>query len=151
MEQQFLKGKKLKFIIVDDDAGVRDIITEMLTISGQEVTSAENGDELIKKIKTKDKNADIILLDIRMPGAKPKEILKEVKNNCKKAAIIYLTSVKAFEPMKEDLKMEWVPELSYPVIGYIEKPVNKEELLKKIEEYLERNETIKNRTTTKKK
>jgi len=140
MAKKFLDGKKLKFMLVDDDKIIREIIGEMLRLNGQEIIEAVDGNDCINKIKTSDKDTDIILLDIRMPGIKVPEILKEVKNNSPKTSVIYLTSVKAFEPSEDDIKQGWKVELESPVIGYIEKPVNKNELLQKIEKFLKKKE-----------
>ena len=44
-----------------------------------------------------------------------------------------MTSVKAFEPTKEDVLRGWEPEIVSPVIGYIEKPLIGSDLIAGIE------------------
>lgn len=120
-------------MIVDDDSSIREVVKDILLSKGQKVVGAINGNDCIKQISKTQKDVDIILLDIRMPGLKPKQIIKKVKRILPKAYIIYLTSVKAFQPTEEDLKMGWEPEIVPPVIGYIEKPVIGSELIEGIE------------------
>jgi len=133
-EKQFLGGKKLKFMIVDDDPSVREVIVEILKVNNQEVIEAIDGNSCVRQISAKPNSVNIILLDIRMPGLLPKEVIRLIRTNSPKTYVIYLTSVKAYETSEEDIKMGWKPELSLPVIGFIEKPVTATKLLTSIQE-----------------
>ncbi|MFA5303419.1 MAG: response regulator [Candidatus Nanoarchaeia archaeon] len=137
-KKKFLGGKKLKFMIVDDDPSVREIVVEILKVNGQEITEAIDGNACIRQISAKPNLINIILLDIRMPGLLPKEMIKLIKSTSPKTYVIYLTSVKAYAPAEQDVKMGWTPELSLPVIGFIEKPVNATKLLNSIQEAIEK-------------
>ncbi len=137
----YFNGKKYRFLVVDDEPTIREVISLYLTHYGQEVITAIDGDDCVKKISP---DIDIILLDVKMPGKRSDEIIEAVKKKAPHAVIIYLTSVKSFEPTKVEEQMNWKPVLGYPVIGYISKPVMREELLEKIEKFFKRSELVKN-------
>lgn len=63
-EKKFLNGKKLKFMIVDDDPSVREIVKEILKVNGQEVAEAIDGNSCIKQISAKPNSINIILLRV---------------------------------------------------------------------------------------
>lgn len=55
-----------RVLVVDDDASVRDIISEYLSTSGFEVAQAESGEAM--RAALADALPDVVLLDIKMPG-----------------------------------------------------------------------------------
>jgi len=142
--REFFGGKKFNFLVVDDDPGIREVVKIHLEHEGHKVTLAVDGDDCIKKLT---KDTDIILLDVKMPGKRSKDIIKETKIKSPKAVIVYLTSVKMFEPTKNETQMEWTPVIEPPVIGYIQKPVMRDDLFSKIEKYLKQNKLIMGNTT----
>jgi CheY-like chemotaxis protein len=54
-------------LIVDDDAGVREIMSEILTWEGYEVQTARNGLEGLCRLRHGGPLPDLIVLDITMP------------------------------------------------------------------------------------
>ena len=52
-------------LVVDDDADVRALVSELLTRAGYEVSEAPNGREALKSLF--DERPDLVLLDISMP------------------------------------------------------------------------------------
>ncbi len=60
-------------LIVDDHTGVRQMMSEILTMNGLRVKTAENGKDAIK-FATEEK-PKLILLDLRMPGLSGLETL----------------------------------------------------------------------------
>jgi len=69
-------------LVVDDNAGIRHLLCEVLLEEGYNVEMAQNGIEAIQK--TQDKKPSLILLDARMPGMSGLEaiaILKKIAPN----------------------------------------------------------------------
>lgn len=52
--------------MVEDDAAIREVLTEILELDGYEVDSASNGDEGLKSLEQKPL-PQLILLDLMMP------------------------------------------------------------------------------------
>lgn len=81
----------IKILIADDHPvvrkGLREIIEET---SDMEVTDeASNGQEVLAKVFKKD--FDVVLLDISMPGRSGLDILKELKSQLPKIAVLVLS------------------------------------------------------------
>lgn len=72
--------KHYKVIIVDDDKFLLDMYALKFQNDGIEVETAENGEELIKKLK-EGLTADLLLLDIIIPGLDGLSILEKIKKD----------------------------------------------------------------------
>jgi len=64
-------------LIVDDDAGIRETMSDILTLEGYNVVTASGGHEAVQ-LCTK-QHFDFALLDIRMPDMNGVETLREIK------------------------------------------------------------------------
>jgi two-component system NtrC family sensor kinase len=53
-------------LLVDDEAEVRDVLTELLELDGHRVEAVGSGEEALARLRRR--NYDVILTDIRMPG-----------------------------------------------------------------------------------
>ncbi len=81
----------MKILIADDHAVVREGLKQILTgVPGvKEIDDARDGFELLEKVK--EKNYDIVVLDISMPGKSGLEVLKELKTLKPKLPILILS------------------------------------------------------------
>lgn len=114
------EASKGKLLIVDDSADNRELITYLLSSSGMDTQTAENGKEAIEKALAQ--NFDVILMDIQMPemdGFEAAKILREKKCHAK---IIAVTA----HAMKGDREAC----LKNGFDDYLSKPVTKESLSK---------------------
>ncbi len=65
-------------LIIDDEAPVREVATDILVEQGFRVATAVNGIEGIKRFRTDFQTIDLILLDMKMPGINGKETYQEL-------------------------------------------------------------------------
>lgn len=116
-----------KIMIVDDEPSVRATLKILLTKKGFEVSEATNADEAWNKIRIK--KPDLILLDVMMPGMKPVDFIKRIKDNAmlKTIKIIYVTAVMGAKESTKDQE---------GVVATIEKPFKNEILLAEINKAL---------------
>ncbi len=123
-----------KILIVDDEEDTRALMKELLSREGYDVSTANNGADAIKKLK-KDR-VDLVLLDIMMPGMKPKEIIANIETmpSCKKTKISYFSVVEFSDKMKKELFK------SRKIVDYIQKPFTNEELVAKVKKILKPNQ-----------
>lgn len=66
-----------KILVVDDEAGVRRSLEQILSYEGYDVGLAENGEGGLALLDAE--SPDLVLLDIRLPGMDGIEVLKRIK------------------------------------------------------------------------
>ncbi|WP_319764710.1 response regulator transcription factor [Maridesulfovibrio sp.] len=121
MEQQY------PVLIVDDDAKLRELLTQYLEGYGYEVLTLSSGDGLIEKVKNE--SPGIVILDIMMPGKDGLEVLRELRPHSS-VPVIMLTA------KGEDT--DRIVGLELGADDYISKPFNPRELLARIKAVLRR-------------
>ncbi len=76
-------------LVVDDDAGVRALVRDVLRPGAHNVTEADSGTAL-QKYFAQDQ-PDVVLLDVRLPDADGLELLPQVKKRWPETEVIVLT------------------------------------------------------------
>ncbi len=121
-----MQGQK-HIIVVDDEPGIRETIQEYLELHDFRVTTAGGGEELRQVIG--DNDADLVLLDIRMPGEDGLSLARYLRAE-KQVGIIMLTA--AGEVVDRIVGLEMGAD------DYLAKPVDLRELLARIKAVLRR-------------
>ncbi len=114
-------------LIVEDEGLIQLYFKVILERSNFDLIFASNGEEAIEIFK-QNKDIDLILMDIRMPGIGGDEAARRILELNKKAKIIAQT---AFAMQGDREKY-----LSGGFVDYIAKPIHKDELYKIIEKWL---------------
>lgn len=115
-------------MIVEDDPQGRKLIRDLLQISGYTTLEASDGKQGVELARAR--KPDLILMDIRMPVMDGHEATKILKADdaTKKIPVLAVTA-SAMAGAEERLLQEGFN-------GYIAKPIEIQELQKKVEEYL---------------
>ena len=117
-----------KVLVVDDSSTMRRIIIQQLKSEAYEICGeASNGEEALQLYKEKD--PDIVTLDINMPIMDGVEALKRILEYNKNARIVMLTS----EGQKETV----IDAISLGARGYIVKPPNKVKVCESVKKALD--------------
>ena len=117
----------IKLLMIDDSESGIKIIEKLIKGSNIKMDFAMNGKECIEKIKAYNKY-DIILLDEQLSQISAMELIKKIKDIRNfDTPIILLTKDNSYEYNDEFKKLGFS--------DYLLKPVKKEELLNKINEY----------------
>jgi CheY-like chemotaxis protein len=66
-------------LVVDDDAGVRNVCTALLHALGYGAAAASSGSKAIETLAANDPGVELVLLDIDMPDISGDEVLRAVK------------------------------------------------------------------------
>jgi len=84
-----MESRKIRVLMVDDEEQFRATTAKILTKRGYETTMAESGEEAIEKLK--EKEFDVVILDIKMPGMDGNQALREIKTIQPDVQVIMLT------------------------------------------------------------
>ncbi len=114
-------------LVVDDDAGIRDLLGQFLLKHGFEVSLADGGDQMWQFFNND--TIDLIILDIMMPGKDGVTLCKEIRQTSH-IPIIMLTAI------SEDV--DRIIGLEMGADDYLSKPFNPRELLARIKAILRR-------------
>ena len=114
---------KDSILIVDDDAGMCETLSDIMEDKGYRAFIALDGHEAIEKVK--EMSFDVILMDIRMPGMNGVETFKRIKNIHPEIAVVMMTAYAL-----EDLIREALHEGAY---GVLYKPFDMERMIGLIE------------------
>ena len=78
-----------KILVVDDEAGIRILLSEVLSSNGFQVSLAKDGIESLEKME-KD-HFDLVVTDINMPRLDGVAMLKTMKENGRTEKVIVMT------------------------------------------------------------
>lgn len=113
--------------IADDERNIRDLIKSFLESDGYEVSAFETGDEL--KAAFDEKPADLVILDIMMPGTDGLTVCKQLREESG-VPIIILTA--------KDSEYDYVHGITIGSDDYLTKPFRPTALLMRVRSLLRR-------------
>ena len=118
-----------KVLIIEDDKNINEMLQELLSNNGYNVSSAYSGTEALL---IHNKQIDLIVLDLMLPGKNGEEIIKKLKT-INDVPIIITTAINDIDK-KLDL-------FELGADNYITKPFNNAELLARIKVHLRKTNT----------
>src|SRR3989449_11533036 len=92
-----------RILVVDDEAPVREVLTEYFSTEGYAVEAATSGVEAL--IAVRGGRADLVLLDVRMPGLDGVQVLQRIRELTKSVPVIMVTANEDVGLAKETLKL----------------------------------------------
>ena len=113
-------------LVVDDDAGIRENIADLLSSENYEVVSAANADEAMRVLESQ--RIDLLLTDFQMPGRNGVELIEAARRaNHRVPAILMTAYLYVFEQLDERRREG---------ITLLRKPFDAEEILQTVAEKL---------------
>ncbi|GFR37214.1 sporulation initiation phosphotransferase F [Insulibacter thermoxylanivorax] len=92
-----------KLLIVDDQNGIRVLLMEVFNSEGYETFQASNGRLALEIVK--DKQPDLVLLDMKIPGMDGLEILKQIRKIDTEIKVIMMTAYGELDMIKEAMEL----------------------------------------------
>lgn len=117
-----------RILVVDDEITSIAILRKVLEDAGHSVTTVNNGEKAIEKIK--EFKYDILLTDFNMPGMNGIELTEEALKIEPDFIVILITAFATIRSAVDAIRLG--------AFDYLTKPVNKEELLLSVQRGLER-------------
>lgn len=102
-----------RVLVVDDDAAVRETIGRTLAGEGMEVIPAGNGVEALGELARR--RPDVVLLDLKLPGADGATVLREIRRSYGPLPVIIITGYPDGELMREAMRFTPLLLLAKPV------------------------------------
>ena len=129
--------ESLKILVVDDEARMRKLVKDFLTIKGFTVIEAEDGEQAVDMF-FKQKDISLIILDVMMPKMDGWEVLKTVRQYSQ-VPVIMLTARGEERDELQGFKLG--------VDEYISKPFSPKILVARVEAILRRSNVAGSETT----
>lgn len=123
-----MASKRERILVVDDEATVRKLLCQRLSREGYQCEEADGAEQALEKSKANP--ADVMILDIKMPGKSGMELLPEIKASYPDTAVMMATALNDI-----DISIQCMKEGAY---DYICKPFNLTEVVLSVEGVLEK-------------
>jgi len=120
---------KGKILLLEDDDSIRNFTKINLTRNDMEVLEAENGEKALKIFET-EKDIDIAILDVMLPGIDGFEVCRSIREKNGEIGIIMLTA--------KTQDIDKVMGLEFGADDYITKPFSPMELIARVNSLMRR-------------
>lgn len=121
-------GVGSRVMVVDDDLGVREVVSELIATEGYEVLQASGGAEALAMLEELGGHADLVLTDVRMPHMSGTELARRIRERFPEIRLMYMTGYAGAA-----LSDAEVVDASIPLLR---KPFSVDELLARVAEAL---------------
>ena len=91
-----------KILVVDDEQGLRDVLSIMLKRAGYAVTTATDGEEAIELLNKE--IYDLVITDLKMPKVDGMEVLRAVKSTSPETVVLIITAFASADSAVEAMK-----------------------------------------------
>lgn len=115
-------------MVVDDDAGMRALLREMLSLDRLDVREEASGESLVEALERE--VPDLIVMDKEMPGPSGLDLLSYIARRHPGLQVILVTAFGGSAVRDEALRLG--------AVAYIEKPFSTEALLQQVRALLPR-------------
>ena len=107
-------------LVVDDEDGVRQVVSRILSREGHRVQTARDAQETMNVLRRDDAKFDLVILDLELPGRSGAEVLAEIRQTFPQLKVL-LSSGQAPGPVVKQL-------LASGAVGFLQKPYDLWEL-----------------------
>ncbi|MHB1358203.1 MAG: sigma-54-dependent transcriptional regulator [Rhodocyclaceae bacterium] len=118
-----------QILVVDDEVGIRELLSEILTDEGHDVVTAENA--ATARVRRDAARPDLVLLDIWMPDTDGVTLLKEwVATGQLTMPVVMMSGHATIDTAVEATRIG--------AVGFLEKPIGMQKLLASVKQALDR-------------
>ncbi|MBU4565494.1 MAG: response regulator [Desulfarculus sp.] len=121
-----------KVLVVDDERDFLESLVRRLQRRSVDAAGVTSGEAALEHLKVH--KADVVVLDVKMPGMNGIEALRHIKQHYPEVEVILLTGHASVESGVEGLALE--------AFDYLIKPVKLDELIERIMEAFDRRKVV---------
>ena len=130
-----MSGERPVLVVVDDEAGILDVVSRFARRAGFEVITCSDGRDAVVQIQTH--RADLALVDLRMPDVGGLDVLRSVRDSHPQCQAVLMTGYASVDTAVEAIKLG--------AMDYISKPIDfgrLEQLLSGVREEIDRRRNV---------
>jgi DNA-binding response OmpR family regulator len=117
-----------RVLVVDDDVTVREVVVTYLRAAGYDIGEAADGESALNALR--DERADLVVLDLMLPGIDGLEVCQRIRAKGDDVPVIMLTALGS--------ETDRVVGLEHGADDYVTKPFSPRELVLRVESVLRR-------------
>jgi two-component system, cell cycle sensor histidine kinase and response regulator CckA len=115
-------------LVVDDEAGLRDLVCRTLRAEGYQTLEATHGAEALELVESGPQTIDLIVTDVVMPGMDGRELGRRLARSRPTLPILYMSAYDV-----NDIFQRGSPSTSAP---FLQKPFPRDGLINSVEQLL---------------
>lgn len=119
-------------VVVDDEAGQREILVDILSDEGYEVRAFSSAREALVSLEAE--GAELVLTDLRMPEMDGLELLERLKESRPEIPVLLMTAYGSVSSAVAAMKRG--------AFDYLQKPFEKDELVQRVRRVAERHSLV---------
>ena len=127
---------KQKILVADDEATIRDIVRQYLTVEGYEVVEASHGPQALQVIY--EQKPDLVILDIMLPGLDGLTILQSLRKPVSSSDDSVDTQIPIIMLTARLQEEDRIAGFEYGADDYVVKPFSPRELVMRVKAVLRR-------------
>lgn len=133
-----LKCVNCRALVVDDEEGIRELLQEILIDLGVDTKVAEDGEDALDMYLKNPSEFDVIISDLKMPNMNGPELFRQIRShkNLAQPKIILTSGCVNLDFEDEDRDKDVYDNVN----GFIYKPFSEQDLVKKINEVMSKEE-----------
>ncbi|HEY1623153.1 MAG TPA: response regulator transcription factor [Streptosporangiaceae bacterium] len=121
-------GPEARLLVVEDDPGIADLLSDALSFAGFEVRTAATAADALREVAARP--PDLIVLDIMLPDSDGFDVLKRIRGQSSSLPVVFLSA--------RDGVADRVAGLDLGAADYVVKPFSMDEVLARIRAVLRR-------------
>lgn len=120
--------RRAAILVVDDEPGIRELLSQILADEGFSVTTVASGEEALAAVSRE--VFDVVMLDIKLPGMDGLEVLRQLKAGGKRLPVVMISGHATVEQAAQAVREG--------AADFLEKPLGLERVLVTVNNVLER-------------
>ena len=108
-----MTGQRPSVMVVDDEAGVLDVVSRFASKAGFDVSTCSGGGEAVAQLRSR--GVDLVMVDLRMPDVGGIDVLRAIRDTDPHCQVVLMTGFASVDTAVEAIKLGATDYLSKPI------------------------------------